>query len=85
MFWFWGDALENPISESESFKFKARFINNSNTTGIIDAKVAVPLKYVSNFWITLEIPLINFEVNLILTWSANRVVTRQGIDKQILQ
>ena len=60
-------------------------MNNSNTTGIIDAKVAAPLKYVSNFWITLEIPLINFEVNLILTWSANRVVTRQGIDKQILQ
>ena len=60
-------------------------MNNSNTTGIIDAKVAVPLKYVSNFWITLEIPLINFEVNLILTWSANRVVARQGIDKQILQ
>ena len=28
----------------------------------------VPLKYLSNVWRTLEIPLINFEVNLILTW-----------------
>ena len=32
-------------------------------------KVKVPLKYLSNFWRTFEIPLINFEINLILTWS----------------
>ena len=31
----------------------------------------VPLKYLSNFWRTLEMPLINCEVNLILTWSSN--------------
>ena len=38
----------------------------------------VPLKYflsISNFWRTLEMPLINCEVNLILTWSANCGVT----------
>ena len=29
-----------------------------------------PLKYLSSFWRTLEIPLINCEINLILTWSA---------------
>ena len=29
----------------------------------------VPLKYLSNFWRTLEISLINCKVNLILTWS----------------
>ena len=34
----------------------------------------VPLKYLSNFWRTLEMPSINFEVNLILTWSANCVI-----------
>ena len=28
-----------------------------------------PLKYLSNFWGTLEMPLINCEINLILTWS----------------
>ena len=28
----------------------------------------VPLKYVSNFWRTLEMPLINCEINLILIW-----------------
>ena len=34
----------------------------------------VPLKYLSNFWRTLEMPSINCEVNLILTWSANCVI-----------
>ena len=35
----------------------------------------VPLIYVSNFWRTHEIPLINCESNLILTWSANCVIS----------
>ena len=34
----------------------------------------VPLKYLSNFWKTLEMPLINCEVNLILTWSSTCVI-----------
>ena len=42
------------------------------------------LKQSSNFWITLEMPLINCEVNLILDWSANCVIvytneTNQGV------
>ena len=35
----------------------------------------VALKYLSSFWKTLEMSLINFEVNLILTWSANCVLS----------
>ena len=35
----------------------------------------VSLKYLSNFWRTLQMPLINFEVNLILTWSSTYVIT----------
>ena len=35
----------------------------------------VPLKYLSNFWRTLEMPLIHCEVNLILTWSSTCVIT----------
>ena len=34
----------------------------------------IPLKYLSNFWRTLEMPLINCEVELILTWSENCVM-----------
>ena len=36
------------------------------------------LKYLSNFWRTLDIPLINCEVSLILLWSENFVITSQA-------
>ena len=39
-----------------------------------DVKVVVPLKYLSNFWIRLDIPLINCKVELILTWFKNCVL-----------
>ena len=43
----------------------------------------VPLKYLSNFWTTLEIPLINCEIELILTWSRNCVIISTNIANQI--
>ena len=46
--------------------------NNGNTK---DVEIIVPLKYLSNFWRTLEMLLINCEVNLILTWSKDFVIT----------
>ena len=41
--------------------------------GTKNVGIMVPLKYFSNFWTTLEMPLINCEINLILIWS-DRVV-----------
>ena len=40
-----------------------------------DNEIIVPLKYLSNFWRTLEMSLINCEVNLVLTWSKDCVIT----------
>ena len=42
----------------------------------------VPLKYSSNFWRTLEMPLINCEVNLILTWSLTCVLISTNVQNQ---
>ena len=42
----------------------------------------VPLKYLSNFWRTLEMPLINCEINLILTWSSTCVLVSTNIAAQ---
>ena len=39
-----------------------------------DVKVVVPLKHLINFWRSLNIPLINCEVELILTWFKNCVL-----------
>ena len=50
--------------------------------GTKNVEIMVPLKYLSNFWRTLEIPLINCEINLILTWSANCVVVSTDVANQ---
>ena len=63
------DVPNHPIKQSESFKFKLKFLENTNITGIIDGELAVSSKYLRNFRITLEMLLINCEFNLILTWS----------------
>ena len=39
----------------------------------------VPLKYISNFWRPLEMPLFNCEVELILTWSEDCVITSTNV------
>ena len=46
--------------------------NNGNTK---EVEFSVPLKHLSNFWSTLDIPLINCEVSLTLTWSKTCVLT----------
>ena len=38
----------------------------------------IPLKYLSNFWRTLQMSLVNCEVNLILTWSSTCVITNSS-------
>ena len=42
------------ITNSELFKFKSKILDNTYNGGIINAKIAVLLKYLSNFWRTLE-------------------------------
>ena len=66
--------IDNDTTDFNPCKFKSRFINNDNNTGTVNVKIAVPSKYLSNFWRTLERPLINFEMNLILTCSAHCVI-----------
>ena len=44
----------------------------------------IPLKYLSNFWRTLKMPLINCEVELILNWSANCVIIYTNVNNQVL-
>ena len=50
-----------------SFKYKANLIGNTENNGTKNGvKIAVPLKYLSNFWRSLEIPLINCKIELSL-------------------
>ena len=49
------------ISNSELLKFKSKILDNTYNEGIINAKIAVLLKYLSNFWRTLEMSLISYD------------------------
>ena len=61
------DGPNDNMIDSESFNCKSRLTNNTNNVDVVNAEIAVPLKYLSNFWRTLEMPLISYEINLILT------------------
>ena len=58
------------LTDSQLFKSKIKITGKTPANGNTkDVEVMVPLKYLSNFWRILEMPLTNCEVNLILTWS----------------
>ena len=79
----------DPITNSESFKYKSSITGKTsnanqedgenteqgNTETTKNLKIVVPLKYLSNFWRTLDMSLINCKVCLILAWSENCFVT----------
>ena len=67
---------------TDSFKFKAKITGQTGNDGTKDVEIMVPLKYLSNFWRTLEMRLINYEVNLILTWSSRCVLIATAVQNQ---
>ena len=67
---YYRDDPNDNIVETEQFKYQINITGKTPGVGYTkDVKIVVPLKYLSNFWKTLEMPLINCEINLILTWS----------------
>ena len=84
---YYRDESSNPLSsDSESLKYKASIQGNTYNVGAgeevhdenkvvkNEIKVVIPLKHLGYFWRSLNIPLINCEVELILTWSKNCVL-----------
>ena len=67
---------------TDSFNFKAKITGETGDDGTKDVEIMVPLKYLSNFWRTLEMPLINCEVNIILTWPSTCVLVATGLQNQ---
>ena len=84
---YYRDQPSNPLSTNpESFKYKTNITGNTynvdddddnydaNKIGKNETEIVIPLKYLSNFWRSLNIPLINCEVEIILTWTKNCVL-----------
>ena len=57
----------NGANATDSHNFKAKLTGQTGDNGKKSVKIMVPLKYLSNFWRTLEMPLINYDINFILT------------------
>ena len=68
---------------TDSFNFKVKMTCQTGNNGTQNVELMVPLKYLSNFWRTLEMTLINCEVNLMLTWSGNCVIVSTDVANQI--
>ena len=63
------------------FKYKLNFIGTIPRGEIKNrVKIAVPLKYLSNFWRSLEMPLINCNVELSLEWYKNCILSSVAND-----
>ena len=67
---------------TDSFNFKAKITGQTGNDGTKTVEIMVPLKYLSNFWRTLEMPLINCKINLILTCSTNCVIVSANVANQ---
>ena len=64
------------LVDSELFKPKIKITGSIPADGNTkDVKIAVPSKYFSNFWRTLEMTLITCEINVILKWSSTCAIT----------
>ena len=80
---YYRDEPSNPLtSNSESFKYKTNIVGKTpkNNDSLTDVKVVNPLKHLGNLWRALNIPLVNFEVELILSWSKNCVLTDMAVN-----
>ena len=76
-----GAIVDFDDNTTDMFKFKEK-IGQSGGNSTKDAEIMVPLKCFSNFWRTFEALLINCEINLMLTWSANCVISSNAAANQ---
>ena len=75
------------VVNSNTFKYKNKIIGNTynvnagadgydvNKNGTQEVELAIPLKYLGNFWRALNIALISCEVSLELKWDKNCIIT----------
>ena len=80
MWIYYRDEANDPLStNSESFKYKASIVGKTppNNDSLTNYSL---IKYLSNFWKSLDIPLTDCEIELILTWSKNCVLADMSIN-----
>ena len=74
-------GADNFPDNSASFKFKQKITDAAGMDSTKNVEIMVPLKYSCNFWRTVETPLTNCEINLILTLP-NKFVISNAAENQ---
>ena len=69
-------------ADTNLFRKKEKIASQTRNNGTKNTEIMVPLKYLSNLWRTLEMPLINYEINLDLNWSEKCVIVATNIAAQ---
>ena len=73
---YYKDEPNYNLVDSELFKSKVKITGKTPAGGNTkDDKMILLVKYLSSFWRTLELALINGKVSLFLTWSSTCVIT----------
>ena len=68
-------------NNAPTFKYKANLIGNTEKNATKKGvKLAVPLKHLSNFWRSLQLPLINCKIELSFKWIENSSLTSAAIN-----
>ena len=67
------DDFNTTNATTDLFKIKGKITGETGNDGTKNVEIMVPLKYLNNFWRTLEMTLKNCEINLDLNWSKTAV------------
>ena len=73
-----GNSANVTTADSSSFKYKSslfKTLENDDNGVFKNVKIAVSLKYLSNFWISLEMSLINCKIHPELNWSKDCIMS----------
>ena len=75
------NAINISIRNSKSFDYKTEIAGSLDAGELEkeDVEIAIPLKYLGNSWRSFDIPLINCEITLILSWYKECVLVGRAL------
>ena len=71
-------------NNTKSLVYQSKLISGTNDNNVDNVKIVAPLKYVSNFFRSLEMPLVNCKIDLELTWHKDCMISSANAAASII-
>ena len=72
-------AINISIRNSKSFDYKSKIVGTLAANFLEkEVTIVIPLKYLGNFWKSLDIPLIHCEITLVLSWYKRMCISKRS-------